>query len=37
MEHRKYVNLVLNLLLAIALIVGASGFTPKNTQAAQVP
>ena len=37
MKPRKYVNLGLNILLALGLIVGASGFAPQKTEAAQEP
>jgi hypothetical protein len=37
MKAKKYVNLLMNLLLALGLITGASGFTPNNIQAAQEP
>jgi len=35
MKPRKYVNLGLNILLAIGLIIGASGFAPQKTEAPQ--
>ncbi len=37
MKNRKYVRLVLNLLLVTGLVFGATGFTPNKIQAQQEP